>query len=507
MNHSEETGHAGHAHAGEAGEAFPRVLLGGLVAGQLRREQARARWQTLFMTVGLALLALGLPTTRLLGEGPGIVRLTAGDAWVHVHLALMPVVKALSFLPGLGAERAWFLVAALCWAATYPVLQRTCRELGASRFTAMVSALVTLAAPVVWLAGTLPGPSAPGFLASAVLMRALLGPWRSEHAQARPLAAERLPLVWLGASLINLTLVLLYPAVAWAVLRSQRAEREDPSMKWGAIGRVLQAPAVLAAGFALAAWLLPTTFDGRDFLRRGWYLITGNAEQPISNILAYALILAPSLGVGVVGLWHLAQSPRGAGDGGTRGPSWIWIWCLFPFAVQALLGRPNLDLATLVLAPILTLGLADWLGRIDAASGLGRRYRLLVFSQAVVLVSFALALRHADPEREWTRWIRGELMRGDLVLTRSRAHQYLLEHRLGTEAVYLDTVSRLPAEERPAWWAALGERVQAASAARRRVLLERSGAAAALLNSYRFERELGALDLLAPIVRLDPSRR
>ena len=354
MNHSEETGHAGHVHAGDEGEAFPRVLLGGLVARQLRREQVRARWQVVLMTAGLALLALGLPTTRLLGEGPNLVRWTAGDAWVHVHLGLMPLVKVLSFLPGIGAERAWFLLSALCWAAAYPVLQRTCRELGSSRFTAMVSALVTLAAPVVWLAGTLPGPSAPGFLASAVLMRALLGPWRSEHARARPLSAERLPLAWLGASLVNLNLVLLYPAVAWAVLSSSRGE--GASKRWSTIGRLLRAPAVLAALLALAAWLLPTTFDGRDFLRRGWYQITGNAEQPISSVLAYALILAPSLGVGVVGLWHLAQNHRG--DGEQRDPSWIWIWCLLPFAIQALLGRPNLDLAALVLGPILTLGLA-----------------------------------------------------------------------------------------------------------------------------------------------------
>ena len=125
----------------------------------------------------------------------------------------------------------------------------------------------------------------------------------------------------------------------------------------------------------------------------------------------------------------------------------------------------------------------------------------------MILVSFALALRRGDPELEWTRWIRGELIQGDLVLTRSRAHQYLLEHRLGTEAVHLDAVSRLPEEQRPAWWAALGERVQAANDARRRVLLEGTAASTELFSSYRYEQELAALDLLAPIVRLDPARR
>ena len=504
MNHPDENAHSGHAHAGEEGEAFPRVLLGGLVAGQLRREQVRARWQMLFMTAGLALLALGLPTTRLLGEGPNMVRWTAGDAWVHVHLALMPVVKMLSFLPGLGAEKAWFFVAAACWAGTYPLLVLTCRELGASRFTAMVSSLVTLAAPVVWLAGTLPGPSAPGFLASAFLMRGLLEPWRGQPDGARPIAQDRLPLVWLGASLINLTLVLLYPAVVWAVLRSQRDEVRDASKTWSTIGRLLRAPAILAAVFVLAAWLLPTTFDGLELLRRGWYLVTGNAEQQVSNILAYALILAPSLGVGVVGLWHLAQSP--VSDGEARRPSWIWIWCLFPFAFQTLLGRPNLDLATLVLGPILTLGLADWLGRSEAAPGSGRRYQLLVLAQVVILLSFALALRGADPELEWKRWMRKKVDSTDLVLTQSRAHQYLLEHRFNIEAVNLNAADRLTEEERPGWWTALGERVQSASAARRRVLLERSGASASLLGSSRYEHELRALDLLAPIVRLDPTR-
>ena len=440
-----------------------------MVAERLGSEDLQTRWQTVLITFGFALLALGLPTTRLLGEGPNLVRWTQAGAWVHVHLALLPIARLLAPLPKLGPERAWSLIAALSWAATYPVLHATCIGLGTSRATALVAAAVSLAAPAAWLAGTLPGPSATGLLGSAVIMYCLLGPWMDERAGARRVGPQHWVWVWFAACLANLTLVLLYPAVAWAVLASRR--RGDERGGFRNVGALAAAPLLLVGALAAAGWLLPTTVPQLEFLRKAWYLITGNTDQPISSAFAWALILAPSLGVGALGLWHLVERPVRP-DEGSR-PGWLLAWCVVPFVFQIWLGRPNLDLATIVLGPVITVGLADWLSS-QPEDSVGTRYQLLCVSQLVVLVSFGLALARGDPDREWTNMARDQLTSSDLVLTRSRSHDYLLEHRFRVESVHLNEPRRLPVEERPAWWHALEERVAAAAKDGRRVLIDRA---------------------------------
>ncbi|MEO6711642.1 MAG: hypothetical protein ABI054_14285, partial [Planctomycetota bacterium] len=116
-------GEIGHDHGGEqdTSEAFPRVAVRDLVGQSLVGGQ-REMWQDLAVMLGLTFLALALPMTRLLGSGPALVQSTERGEWFSMYVVLQPVTHLIALLPSVGAERAWYLVAAGCWGAAYLVL-------------------------------------------------------------------------------------------------------------------------------------------------------------------------------------------------------------------------------------------------------------------------------------------------------------------------------------------------------------------------------------------------
>jgi len=121
--------------SGEHGEAFPREETTELVGEALRVERRRAWIQDLLIALALALLALGLPTERLL-------------------------VKAPSFV----SERTGFLASGIAFATGWLVLARAARRNGWESGAALRASFAAAALPPVLLAGTTPGSSALAWL-------------------------------------------------------------------------------------------------------------------------------------------------------------------------------------------------------------------------------------------------------------------------------------------------------------------------------------------------------
>src|SRR5881394_69742 len=120
---------AEHAHA--HGEAFPRVETSALVGEELRAQVRRGWIQDLLITLALALIALGLPTERLLGRGqPFVEELARFHFRSSPHPLSTSLVEFCSRIPGLSHERAAFLVSGVCFALGWLVLARAARTLG-----------------------------------------------------------------------------------------------------------------------------------------------------------------------------------------------------------------------------------------------------------------------------------------------------------------------------------------------------------------------------------------
>jgi len=113
--------------------AFPRFTLRDLVASGERALQMRTLAQAAVLGLALALVALALPTERLVGRGSALVTALSGEApWYEVAAfgATAPLAALLEPLVG-SLERAAFLVGALTWALALPWLTSLAMRAGA----------------------------------------------------------------------------------------------------------------------------------------------------------------------------------------------------------------------------------------------------------------------------------------------------------------------------------------------------------------------------------------
>lgn len=497
-------GGASHAHgdpAHDAGEAFPRHAVRDLVGAGLANEARRDRLQTAIVALGLALIALALPTTRLMGEGPALVQWTRHDIGSPEHLLLSPLARALAWIPGLGPESAWFLISAMAWAAAFAAMAAIARQAGMPRLPALAGAWLVAVSPLGFTLGTLPGPSSAAMLGATVLFGVLL---RSAAAGQR---VEREPgpspfLVWFAVSLLHAGLLLLLPAVVWQQWRaaSQRGTRRLRVLAEGAA-----ALAILIGLAWLVAALSPGGAGARETLAGLWRTLSARASLDAPVGLTWALILLPSFGVsvlGVVGLWSSADAQETP-----RPPLWIALFGGFPIALQWLAGSPGFDTAVWALGPALSLGLAHWFAR-EREWPPTRLILGLTAAQLVVVVGFRQMLHQGDPNAGWTDVAQEILSPGDLVITRDPQHSYLLRHRFGLEVVDLGEPLALAESEQSQWWARAAESVRAAAAADRRVAVDwKLNDPLAGRRGYVFRNELHELVLLAPVVYIDPSAR
>lgn len=502
-NPTGSSGHSGHA-PGELGghdhpevEAFPRLAVRDLIGASLSEEELRERWQTGALTLGLMLLALALPTEQLLGSGPALVQATDQGEWAPGPLGLQPIARLLSLLPAVGAERAWFLLSACCWAACYPVLTGMLRVLGIRRLAAGAATLVVLLSPAGQLTATLPGPSAAALLGSAILFRRLLTSAADAGSEAR-----RTLSLWFVACLFHTSLVALLPAVLVHLSRRDAATAHAGRLRLMLRDAGIGLAALLAL-HGLASLGRPAGMGYLGFWERVGSGLLGSTGIGSPSSLTWLLMLGPAIGVGLLGGVELLRKPDGRSE--SRPPAWLWIFVGAPLLLQLLGARPSLEAAAWILSPALALGLASFFSRSQER---GRTAFIvgLIGAQVTLTVSFRLTSLAGDANRPWTLLASELLEPGDLVITANQQHEYLLRHRFGLPTLNLRTPRTLGESQRSDWWERARETVRAQDRAGRGVWAD--WAAQMPLGGTRefaFPRELHELVLLAPVRYLDPG--
>lgn len=445
-----DAGARGESH--DHGESFPRLLTGELVGRVERGREQQRTWQTAALALAFALFALSLPTARLFGPGPELLGVGAGFS---AHFLYLPLVHAFQFFGLLEIERAAFLLSALCAALSLPVLDACARRLGLEGGLRTMSVLILAATPVLWNAATSPGPAAAGFLGSCLLLLALLEAPSGGAAAEKggSIAAGRWASVWLLACGLHLANVWLLFAVLWSArtrTRSRTAGTPSATGTW-----ILLA----AAPLGLAALLWWTSARAGAHASPGALLgdcwraaALGTVDLAPRASLAALGTAVSALGLALIPIAVLFRRP-----GAEQSPApgfWIPFFSV-PFVVQISTAHEPSDLPFLSLLPMALLGLVALFTRCAER----RAWELaggLALLQLIVALAAVSAFRSADPHGSWRARAERGLREGDLVLTTSDEHAYLLEHRYALAVRDLNAALRVPPEFLADWREELG---------------------------------------------------
>jgi hypothetical protein len=397
---------------------FPRHLTQQLIDEERR---SAARWVGLapwLVGIGLAALALANPQEALFGGGPRLIQAWASGAGPGEAFSAYWLLRGLAAVSGLDLEPAAFLLSALFYGGTAPLLFGLGRGVGLSDASALTVTLIVLLSPVAWLAGTTPGPEAAGLWATTLLFRLIWG--GREGATGTRHRVVVLSALALAAGL-SPSAAWLLPAVAIALARD-RGVREP--LKWGAIGSLFLATAYLALGGPSAA--------SGSLGAPG--ALPGTGGSGLAAATWRTLALFPALGVSLAGLAALCFERRNESE--EPPPRWLLGWALLP-SVALALGGAGHELPYLYLLPLAALGGFDALGRRE--DELDARLVLGAFLLACAwLVGSMHLLSSQDPLADWRAEARRALEPDDLVLTDDTAHHYLLRQRWGLDVRPLD---------------------------------------------------------------------
>lgn len=381
----------------DQGQAFPRFAVADLVADDERALRRRTLAQAAVLGVALALIALALPTERLVGRGSALVT-TLGDGSLVDQLAFgatAPLARALALATEWSLERSAYLVAAVLWALTLPFLVGLAMRAGARPLVALALATAGALSPIGWSAATLPSPEAAGLLGATLVIRAMFAPrlgWTSFAQVALALALDPLN-------------ALLFPAVAIRLACDRTFKGLGNYAFFGAV----------AVAAALGALLVGRTTD---------------AELVAPSRAISWTVLALTLAACAL----LLRRPRVVEE--SRPPAWL---ALIPVGAIVGIAVPTFGPAAApALVPLLVLALGYAAGQCDAA---WTRVALPACALSFGLtIAAELALSSTDPDRAWLARARSLLEPDDLYVTGSRRRAYLLEHRFGLATVDLSTV-------------------------------------------------------------------
>lgn len=458
--------------AAELVGGFPRHATRDLVEAQEAHERARLPLAGMLIGAGTALCALGLPTERLLGPGPGWIDALARGGWSGSRGLYLPLAQLIDALPGVGAEPAGYLLAAAALGALVTVLWNLGRRLEADASACGIAVLLVLGAPVVWTAGTLAGPEVLGALGATYTFSVL-----ATGGRARGLRAG---VGWCFAAGMAPLYLWCLPAAAWGLVRGRSAGRAVSvglawALAWALVWLSGTAAAKQFAGTDAHGWLDLLRGLLRDVLAGG-----GGPEDA-----SWLWIAVPALGASLVGLLGLFL--RGADD--ERAPAWVFAWCLLPALALGLGGRSDWELPWLwALGPLalgwfrLAANRPSWTGRLATLSILAVSIATLTAGRSV--------LRAGDPDAAWRDVLEREARRGDLLLTTDSAHQYLAMRRYGLRAFEIHETARLSRGYRGEAVEDLLRRIEPAHAAGSRVLLDRPLAA----DEHELQELIGELE-------------
>lgn len=416
--------HGEHEHGEHGPEPFPRHATVDAVADELAARGRSERLQRLLVALGLVLLALALPTRGLFGQCVPLVEATSRGAWAGAHLLPCAAARGLVQGAGLDAERAWFLLSACALGLAFLALARITRMRGWEHGPAVVIALLALAAPVALVAGTTPDASVFRLLGTALfaseLVRGASGP-------------RRRALAWLLAAALHAGNAWAWPALLVVELRSRTA--------LSVLVRI--APALVAAcSFVLVSTVAQG--DPSGSLHAAARALLAGGSGAARSALAWWTLWLPALGAAGVGL---AAWITDAARGGWRREPELVLLALVPWVAQSLGGAIDFELPFLELVPIGLLGLLGLFQWSDER-GHGGRARAAAIGLGLCGLLGAAWIRGLDRHAEWTRVASETLNPGDVVLTASRAHRHLLEHRFRVTTVDLASAGGRPQAER-----------------------------------------------------------
>ncbi len=478
-----------HSHD-DAHEAFPRRLIASMIAGASDRSLLRERIQALAIALGLALVALALPTTTLLLEGPELVEGSSHGAWISVHLALTPIARFLALLPRIQIEQAWFIVSALAWGASGVACWKMLARHGIATRAAVLAGLSVLASPVAWFSGTMPGPSAPGLLGAFLVFGRLLEATREPERRDLDRAIAT---TWGIAMLLDIRTVWLAPAILMQSAQAAKATKQGSARVFErgvALGRPVIAWLVAAA---IAVTLLHSEPAGFAFFQRVLGTIVGRGLGFSGSLW----LVVFGLGAAAFGFVALLMPPSQPEE--SRPPIWIAVWCAAPMLAPLVFGRVDWTSVAISLVPPAALGLASWFSDRDWIV-LARHGSLLLAGQLAIGWGFNYGVKSRDANAIWSVQAAQTFEPKDLVLTDSRQHAYLVRHRFRLAVVDLNEPLSKDADAVQDWWLKLNTRVRKTGDDGGRVVFDLGDRA----SDYRYRTELDRLRFLAPNVDLKP---
>jgi hypothetical protein len=411
-SYDHETPDQGEHHGGED---YPRLELNRLIGASQAETRVRRSWQAILLSIGLILVALGLPTERYFGGLESVWQL-AGSGPTPQGLMALPIL-ATHALFSIGLESSCFLWSAILYGSSLFLLMRLMYRIGFVHEVGLAATLIALAAPIAWLGGTLPLDFSAGLFGSTLLCTSLF--------QTDQKANQGY--LWRASSYLLLAFMLhpeniwLAPAAIWAV--SSQAKNRDQG-RVNAFG--------LSVVSVVCLWVSVTVGGGP--WSELWNSVMGTSPGSLTVISATVFWFA-GLGAAWFGLGHLLLGRREAEE--QPAPTWVLAWIAVGIA-PLIAGGLDQGPRGAFLLPIAAIGVADWLTRRILVEHRSRWAALLVAGQLGLTVGSMWMLGQGDPHRAWSTAAHTHLAKDDLLVSPSAPHAYLARFRQGISSFQID---------------------------------------------------------------------
>ena len=390
------------------GEDYPRLELNRLVSESQANSRMRRVWQTLLLSIGLILIALGLPTERFFG-GLEVIWQMDGSGPAPQGLMALPILASQSLF-GIGLEASAFLWSAILYGASLFLLMRLMHRIGFDHEVGLAATLVVAISPLAWLGGTLPIEFSAGLFGSTLLCTSLFQTQQS----------RKQGYMWRATSYLLLAFMLqpeniwLAPAAIWAVDSRGKGQAQARTNAFS-----------LAVVTGLCLWVSVTVGGGQwpDL----WSAILGNLSGSPSILAGIGFWLA-ALGCAWLGLFYLLLGRREAEE--QPAPNWVLAWIavgVAPIVVGGLEHGPR----GAFLLPMAGIGVADWLTRRVHVEHRAHWSSAMVAVQILLTAACAWGLQQTNPDRAWSQAAQAHFTPDDLFLSDSVPRAYLARFRQG----------------------------------------------------------------------------